>query len=219
MPAWKSDCSRLVGTTSWKDPQDQDGHYVVLLREENTPITNPQSENLALGSLETPDIPLLTRRQPLKRHRNPLAGAAVQACNVFERPVRPTDLERQDSPRRRRRASSWDTTRPSITSFSASARATSSSAVKGSSSTGASLKDQQGATSSAARSSRNRKASCNSLSGKVSTKAWRRSRSRITNPILPSIPVKDNIFPGGGSSSRGKLQAGSLFQVMRIIRP
>src|SRR5258706_12324851 len=129
-------CSRLVGTTAWKNAPHENGN-LLFLREEHAPVANAQSKNLALGPLKASNISLLAHGQPFKRSHNALTCATVETCHVFEGAVCPADLKRQASPRRRRRASSWVTTRPSVKSLSASAKAASSSSVRGSSSPGA----------------------------------------------------------------------------------
>jgi hypothetical protein len=187
-------CSRLVGTTAWKNASHKDG-TLFFLREEHAPVADAQSKNLALGPLKASNISLLTHGQSLKRSHDALTRATVETCNVFEGTVCPAELERQAPPRRRRRASSWVTKRPSAKSSSASARAASSAAVRGSSSTGASLKDQRGASSSIPRCSRKCRATGSSSSGRVSINVWRRSRSCIVISILPRIPNQGNAGP------------------------
>src|SRR5436305_4701941 len=162
----------LVSVPSGANAVDEDCQ-IVLIGEDYSPVTDPKPVNL-VHSLETAHIALVFLTALLNGSKNSLPSCGIQACGLFEGSLGPLCTPVHLDPRRRRSASSWDTTSPLAFSAKPSRIAARSSSVTGSSSRGASSRSaRNGSLLRERRNSRKRLAAASSSSGRSSTKTWR----------------------------------------------
>jgi hypothetical protein len=185
----------LVSVPSGANAVDEDCQ-IFLIGEDYSPVTDPKPVNL-VHSLEAAHIALVFLTESLDGSKNPLPSCGIQACGLFEGSLGPLCMPVHLDPRRRRSASSWETTSPLAFSVRPSRIAARSSSVIGSSSRGASSRNtRRGSLLRNRRYSRKRLAATSSSSGSSSTKIWitclssmspfYTTRARSGNPILDS---------------------------------
>src|SRR6185295_17436172 len=169
----------LVSVTSETDAVDEDCQ-VVLIGEDYSPVTDPKPVNL-VHSLEAAHVALIFLTKPLDGSKDPLPSRGIHACGLFKGTLGPLCTPGHLVSRRRRSASSWETTSPLAFSARPSRITARSSSLTGSSPMGASSRStRRGSLLRNRRYSRKRLAATSSSSGSPSTKTWRTPLSSIS---------------------------------------
>ncbi len=159
----------LVDVTPYANFENEDDR-VVEVGEEHSPSANTKPVGLVGRSSQTANVAFFRFSESLDSGGDPISSRPIEARHRLERSFRPLNLSAHPASRRRRIASSWETTSPRSMSSRPSRMAARSSAVTGSSSRGAASRTARSVSAPCRRRySRNRLAARSSGSGSSST--------------------------------------------------